>query len=179
MIIGLCGPAGAGKSTVAAHLVAHHGFVRVRFAGPLKAMMRALGCSEREVDGNLKEAPCALLGGRTPRQAMQWLGTEWGREMVDPQLWLRAWAAEAERHDRVVCDDVRFPNEEAAIRGRGGVIVRIDCPWAASVSGGGHASEMQAIRADYVLPNRGDVGMLLFNADLLMCGLAEMRLAMA
>lgn len=159
MLIGLCGPAGSGKSTAALHLVEHHGFTRVRFAGPLKAMMRALGCTEEEVDGALKEAPCALLGGRTPRQAMQWLGTEWGRQMIAPDLWLRAWAAEANRYRLVVCDDVRFPNEEAAIRSRGGIIVRIECPWAAS-AGSGHASEQQPIRADLVVRNavRGDPG---------------------
>lgn len=152
MLIGFCGPAGAGKSTAAAYLVEHHGFVRVRFAGPLKAMMRALGCSEREVDGDLKETPCILLGGRTPRQAMQWLGTEWGRQMIAPDLWQRAWAAEADRHPLVVCDDVRFPNEEAAIRARGGIIVRIECPWAASPASG-HASEQQPIKADAVIRN--------------------------
>ena len=171
MIIGFCGPAGSGKSTAAAHLVAHYGFTRVRFAGPLKAMMRALGCSEREVDGDLKETPCALLGGRTPRQAMQWLGTEWGREMIAGDLWLRAWAVEAEQHDHVVCDDVRFPNEEAAIRARGGIIVRIECPWAAS-AGSGHASEQQPIRADFVVSNaiRDDVTGFLAAATLA-CGL--------
>lgn len=173
MIIGFCGPAGSGKSTAAAHLVAHHGFTRVRFAGPLKAMMRALGCTEDEVDGALKEAPCALLGGRTPRQAMQWLGTEWGREMIAPDLWLRAWAAEADRHPLVVCDDVRFPNEEAAIRERGGLIVRIQCPWAGSAYAG-HASESYPVRADMAVRNdvRGDPSNLARNISGLISGLS-------
>jgi hypothetical protein len=171
MIIGFCGPAGSGKSTAALHLVQRHGYHRVRFAGPLKAMMRALGCTEDEVDGALKETPCELLGGRTPRQAMQWLGTEWGRQMITPDLWLRAWAAEARLHRRVVCDDVRFPNEEAEIRARGGIIVRVECPWAAS-PGSGHASEQQPIRADITLRNdvRGDVAPFRLQLDRLMIG---------
>ena len=44
---------------------------RVSFAGPLKAMMAALGLSSEQIDGSLKETPCDLLCGKTPRQAMQ------------------------------------------------------------------------------------------------------------
>jgi hypothetical protein len=36
MIVGLCGPAGAGKDTMADFLVKNHGFVKVAFADPLK-----------------------------------------------------------------------------------------------------------------------------------------------
>lgn len=60
-VIGIAGLARSGKSTAAAHLVKNHGFVRVRFADPLKAMARALGLNEEEVDGDLKEKPCANL----------------------------------------------------------------------------------------------------------------------
>ena len=41
MIIALSGPSGCGKSTAPAYLAEAHGFARVRFAGPLKAMVRA------------------------------------------------------------------------------------------------------------------------------------------
>lgn len=60
-VIGLSGLARSGKSTAAAHLVSHHGYVRVRFADPLKAMAKALGLTDAEVDGDLKERPCAKL----------------------------------------------------------------------------------------------------------------------
>ena len=46
MIIELGGRAGSCKSTVAAHLAAR-GYKRVRFADPLKDMMRALRLDER------------------------------------------------------------------------------------------------------------------------------------
>jgi hypothetical protein len=60
-IVVLTGSAGAGKTTVAKQLVADHGFKRVRFAGPLKEMMAALGLSEREIDGDLKDKPSIWL----------------------------------------------------------------------------------------------------------------------
>jgi hypothetical protein len=78
-LIALTGYAGSGKSTLADILACEHGFTVVKFAGPLKAMLRALGLDEREIEGDLKEQPCQLLAGHTPRRAMQTLGTEWGR----------------------------------------------------------------------------------------------------
>ena len=124
-IIGLCGYAGSGKTEVAKilHLVA--GYTRIRFAKPLKDMLRTLGLSEDEIEGHLKEVPCDFLGGKTPRWAMQSLGTEWGRDMIHEDLWVNAWAKAAMRVPKVVCEDVRFENEEKAIRDLGGQIWRI------------------------------------------------------
>lgn len=148
IIIGFCGKAGAGKSTAAAYLARTYGFERVRFAGPLKAMLAALGCSPDEIDGSAKELPCDLLGGRTPRQAMQTLGTEWGRHLVTPDLWTRAWIRAAEGKSLVVADDVRFANEADLIRGRGGIVVEIFGDEAGSSSGAGHVSERMAFAPD-------------------------------
>lgn len=168
--IGFCGPAGAGKSTAASHLVQHWRFNRVRFAEPLKAMLVALGLSAEHLDGALKEEPTPLLCGRTPRQAMQWLGTEWGRDLIGPEFWIAAWQAAVERvppsftcHGGfnpirlIVADDVRFANEAQAIRDRGGIVVRIERPGAGSSSGGDHASERTDFVPDRIIRNRGDL----------------------
>lgn len=132
-VIGFCGPIGCGKSTAARILMERYGYRRERFADPLKAMLAALGLSPEELDGPAKEAPAALLGGRTPRHAMQTLGTEWGRQLIDPDLWVRAWELRVggywrRFHAPVVSDDVRFGNEVAAIRAMGGLVVRIERP---------------------------------------------------
>ena len=111
------GPGLAWQVHAVGHLVAKHGFVRVRFADPLKAMMRQLGPGEREIDGDLKEVPSAILGGQTPRYAMQHLGTEWGRNLIHPDLWVMAWKERAKQCERVVADDCRFPNEVQNIYG--------------------------------------------------------------
>lgn len=60
-ILVLTGEAGAGKSTIARELERLEGFARIRFAGPLKDMVRALGLTEREIEGDLKEQPCDKL----------------------------------------------------------------------------------------------------------------------
>ena len=77
-LIGLVGAAHCGKTTVAILLSREHRYVRLRFADTIKDMLRVLGLSDEQLDGNLKEVPTDLLYGKTPRWAMQSLGTEWG-----------------------------------------------------------------------------------------------------
>lgn len=166
MIVAFTGLAGSGKSTAASHLVNAHGFQRVRFAGPLKAMMAALGCTADEIDGSLKEVPCALLGGRTPRHAMQTLGTEWGRNLIADDLWIRAWRAALSDVGgmSVAVDDCRFPNEAEAVRAAGGLIVRIERP-GAGAGAAGHSSEDQAFKSDAKIQNDGSMTEFLIAID--------------
>lgn len=127
MIIGLIGYKGSGKSFVAKRLVDRHGFTCLPMAKLLKDMLRALGLNENQISGSEKETPCDLLGGKTPRWAMQSLGTEWGRRMIHDEIWVRAW-----QHNRppgdVVCDDIRFPNELTRLTPMGAHFIRIKRP---------------------------------------------------
>lgn len=129
-LVGLCGPIGAGKTFAARYFERAAKFERMRFAEPLKRMLMAVGLDVEDVDGSRKETPSPLLCGRTPRYAMQKLGTEFGRECIGPDFWVEAWGGLADARlaagARVVVDDVRFPNEVEAIRRRGGVVLRIE-----------------------------------------------------
>lgn len=157
-LVAFTGPAGSGKSTAAEYLIAKHGFVRVRFAGPLKDMMRAIGLGEAEIEGHLKEVPSPILMGRTPRHAMQALGTEWGRDLIHPNFWISLWQRTAcdvlDHGGRVVVDDCRFDNEAVALRSIGGVIYRLEDRGGIS---GGHVSEAQTVVADGIISNAGSV----------------------
>lgn len=121
----------------------YYGYTPLKFAGPLKEMLRALGLSQTQIEGNQKEAPTDILCGKTPRQAMQTLGTEWGRNMIGGDLWVNAWtnrvASILRNGGRVVVDDCRFPNELDAVLALGGVAVRIHRPDRAQVNQ--HCSE--------------------------------------
>lgn len=135
-LIGFAGAAGSGKTT-AAHLLCDQGFTRMRFAGPIKAMLWALLNAagrdgvviDRMLEGDLKEEPSGLLGGRTPRQAMQTLGTQWGRDLITPDLFtlitIQGARVALRGGGRVVIDDVRFDSEVDAIRSEGGVVYRL------------------------------------------------------
>jgi hypothetical protein len=159
MIIALTGYAGSGKSTAAKILVERHGFTLVKFAGPLKQMLRCLGLGDREIEGDLKEEPHIVLGYKTPRYAMQTLGTEWGRDLIGVDLWANVamestWAV-LDQGGRVVIDDCRFLNEAAAVRTEGGIIVEVMRPGVGPQSG--HASENQIPDPDRLLVNGGTV----------------------
>lgn len=129
MLVGFVGPMGAGKTAAARYLEGNYNCARTRFAGPLKRMARALGLTEAQVDGHQKEVPSDLLCGKTPRYAMQTIGTEWGRDLIGEDLWVNAWKQEAEKllcsGRGVVVDDVRFYNEIAVIEELGGFVVRV------------------------------------------------------
>lgn len=157
VVVGFAGLARSGKSTAAQYLVDLYDFKRIRFAQALKDMLRAVGLGDREIDGDLKEVPCDLLGGKTPRFAMQTIGTEWGRNLIAPDIWIRVWQGAVGRlpaDQAVVCDDVRFPNEVEAIRSLGGIIVRLD-RHSAGIAGG-HVSELIQFEPDVVLKNDSD-----------------------
>lgn len=159
-VVAFTGLAGSGKSTAADYLVSH-GYQRVKFAGPLKAMMRAMGLSEDHIEGPLKELPTPLLAGRTPRYAMQTIGTDWGRDLIGPTLWTGLWyatvSAVLDHGGRVVCDDCRFANEAESVRAIGGKVIRLEGRGGIS---GGHVSERMEFEADRVVANIGDTAFL-------------------
>ncbi len=153
-VVALTGQAGAGKSTAARYLVERHGYTLVKFAAPLKNMMRAIGLTEAEIEGELKEVPSDKLCGRTPRHAMQTIGTQWGRDCIGEDFWVRLWLAEAAKHERVVTDDCRFPNEAVAVRKAGGDIILIGGRGGIA---GGHESERGCGQFDVLVENTGAV----------------------
>lgn len=164
-VVALTGLAGAGKSTLADHLIKTHGYTRVKFAGPLKSMLYAIGLSESQIEGDLKETPAALLQGKTPRYAMQTIGTEWGRAFMGPGFWTGLWHSIAsdvlDNGGRVVTDDVRFDNEADMVRDMGGVVFEVKGRGGIP---GGHVSEA-GVDADVVISNVGTIAELLASVD--------------
>lgn len=141
----------SGKSTVA-QLLCEHNFRTVAVATPLKAMIRTLMEHAGYVDsfifealhGNQKNAPLALLSGRSARELMQTLGTEWGRNMVGTDLWLasvsKSIRAVHESGYNVVIEDVRYTNEmNFLVNQFDATAIKVVRPGVADTSG--HSSE--------------------------------------
>lgn len=137
----------SGKSTVARHLRLQHGYQPLPFAQPLRSMLtpllETLGLTDHQVAYYLHQDKSATIPalGCNARHLLQTLGTDWGRQLVAPDLWVKAWAAQAVTAPLVVADDVRFRNEANAIKLLGGEVWKVwrpgaelDCP---------HASEGQ------------------------------------
>lgn len=167
-IVALSGSAGSGKSEVAKHLVKKHGFELVKFASPLKDMLRAFYMTqgivkrediERRIEGDLKERPDPMLMWETPRYAMQTLGTEWGRDCIGVDFWLNAWLRRVNAIEGpVVVDDCRFDNEADLVRGQGGQVFLIK-PRTKRRKRSVHTSEIGIDTAyiDFTVENNGTI----------------------
>lgn len=155
-IIGICGPARSGKDTAAEFVLAAQGGYRYSFADPLRAMLKAgLGIDMNDPHWKQnKETPIFAFGNKSPRQMMQWLGTEWGRQLVDENLWITLAKNELMRRGPgMVIADVRFENEAGLVHGFGGKLIHLSRRTAPAVHA--HASEggVEIEPGDFVYAN--------------------------
>lgn len=139
-LIGIAGRARSGKDTVANFIVAAIGGYRYSFADPIRAMLVPLGVDMSDPYWQArKEEPIPALGV-SPRRMMQTLGTEWGRQLINPDMWLiMAHQRLLQNGPGMVISDVRFDNEAAWIRKHGGRIIHVIRPDTKAVEA--HASE--------------------------------------
>ena len=139
MIIGVCGLIGAGKDTIADYLVNIHQFRRESFANTLKdAVASVFGWDRELLEGRTKHSRAwreqvdpwwaARLGmpDLTPRWVLQYWGTEVVRRGFHDDTWIASLENRLRKTtDDVVISDCRFPNEIAAIKRAGGVVIRV------------------------------------------------------
>jgi dephospho-CoA kinase len=134
-LIGLVGFIGSGKGTVG-DILEQKGFEKDSFAKPLKdacsfifGWPRSLLEGDTEVSRKWRELPDPFWSEKfgfkfTPREALQLLGTEAGRNVFHPDIWVISLLNRANGR-KVVVTDVRFGNEIDYIQKNGGKIVRI------------------------------------------------------
>ena len=118
MRVAICGRMASGKSRLADELVGNHGFERVSLARAVKLM------GQRVIETMVEDGllPADVLGTKQ-RRLLQTIGAV-GRE-IDPRLWIRDTLTQTEAHERVVIDDVRFPNEAEALVEAGFILIRL------------------------------------------------------
>lgn len=110
------------------------------FAEPIKrivgSLLQSTGIGAAEVDARLygtrKEDPVAAFNNLSARDVMQLVGTEFGRDMINPDLWVLIMRETIRRTLAfgmpVVIDDLRFPNEYDMLQGEGATLVKITSP---------------------------------------------------
>lgn len=170
--VALAGKAGSGKNALAQHLVERYGFTEIAFADAIRDAAIALNPLvpiDMGHNGELIKSTMRLgtlvdsVGWETAkrenvevRELLQRLGTEVGRQIIEPDIWVtiainRAIAAGG----RVVFTDCRFPNEVESVRNNGGLLVRIHRPDVDAISD--HVSEtaIEDIPADLTVMNVG------------------------
>lgn len=171
-IIGLYSSAPqSGKSTTAKFLIENHGYKLVKFAGTLKAMVRAfllemgMPASDIEsyIEGSKKEEVIPALGVSS-RRILVSIGTDWGRNIISPTLWVDAAMNRIETllaaGERIVIDDVRFPNEAKMLRGKGAQLWRVVNPRVQPLGPIGFEGMLDDLDFDYVLHNSNGIASL-------------------
>lgn len=169
MVIGVTGYKGSGKDTVGRIIQEMYGLDHYSFAGPLKAGILAIfGWQEQHLSDPVFKERVDPDWGVSPRQVMQWMGTEVMREAfqdiaphIGTDFWIRRFSHWVNVHKYlpgyrgVVVTDVRFPNEINAIHAAGGLVLRVHRT-STVPSFVEHASEdIGALPVDEVIPNDG------------------------
>jgi hypothetical protein len=138
MIIGVVGFAGSGKGTAGDILVRDYNFTKIAFADAVKDATAAIfGWPRQLLEGDTETsrefretvdpwwAEALERPGFTPRLALQLMGTEAGRNVFHPDLWVKVVEMKMDSLENTVITDVRFPNEIKAIQKSGGFVVRV------------------------------------------------------
>lgn len=135
MIVGIVGFISSGKGTVG-EIFCENGFVKDSFAKPVKDAVsvmfgwpRELLEGDTEYSRKWREEPDSFWSEKfcrefSPREALQLMGTEAGRNTFHPDLWVISLLNRSKGKD-VVITDVRFKNEINHIHENDGVIIRV------------------------------------------------------
>jgi hypothetical protein len=163
-VIGLAGYAQSGKDTLANMLVEQQGYTRLAFADVLRECLYALDPSLRTPRATLRNYVDHLgwdEAKRNPevRELLQRLGTEVGRNILGPDIWVETAMRKVEPGGKYVFTDVRFPNEADAIA-RIGKVIRIIRTGYGPVNGHPSETAVDDYPYDGILLNDGDLSAL-------------------
>jgi hypothetical protein len=172
MIIAISGKIGSGKSTVG-DIFEKQGFVLDSFAKSVKDICSILfGYDRNKIEGStpadrlwrekIDKNNTNLIGKDfTPRDAMVLVGTEFGRNMIHPNIWIETLFNRSDKNKDLLITDLRFPNEYEEIKKRGGIVIRINRPNLTNLinnsNSSNHISEcaLDNHNFDYVINNDG------------------------
>jgi len=156
-----CGKKGSGKTFLATSVIElnRHQFVeKLSFADPLRDMLSQIGFNELHFNGELKNTDLPEFGNKSYRQIMQTLGTDWGRNMIDPDIWINCMNNRFNNISKdvwLVVDDVRFENEYDFLKEKGFSIIKV-ISTTDDYKEDKHISEQLNVEADYQLYNTFD-----------------------
>ena len=114
MIIGVVGKKFSGKDTFADYLCQHYSFEKKAFASSLKKVcMAAFHLTEEQLTIPELKEKIDDYWGRSPRELMQFVGTDLFRNHFDKEIWTKNMYLELKgnRFKNIVVSDVRFENE--------------------------------------------------------------------
>ncbi len=100
-------------------------WLTVRFADRVKDLVGILtNCTRYQLESEeFKNTP--ILYGYTPRQLLQIVGTDFGRNMINENIWVDLTLSNYTEDAKWIIPDVRFKNEVTAIQNLGGLVIRV------------------------------------------------------
>lgn len=161
IIVAFCGAKRHGKDTAAKILIKDYGFTRVSFADGLReTVAKALRVNVSYFLDDEKKEEIDPRTGQPRRYWLQHVGTE-GFRSLWPDIWLWWWQEEikARGYERVVCTDMRFPNEFDIVKSyKNSLTFRVTDP-RKPVNNDGHASEAHyaSLPVDMDIANSGTI----------------------
>ncbi len=144
-LVGLAGRARSGKDAIAHHLEIKHGFTSFAFSDPIKRGAQELfGLTDTQTWHESVKEVVIPHWGLSPRRLFQLLGTEFGRELIHPDIWLmrahlHILGLLEKGYRRICLSDIRFENEASMVHKLGGTLWYVERPGAAVVAS--HKSE--------------------------------------
>jgi hypothetical protein len=167
VIVGLAGRKRVGKDSVANILINKYGYRNDSFANPIRKFIALLTNSVNadetyQLDAD-KEEPIEWLGGISKRYMMQTLGTEWGRDLVHPEIWINAlWRRVDVKNASVplVISDIRYEDEAQSVREKGGWVVHVCRPGLPQTDMHETESNLYIKKTDGIVYNDGDISAL-------------------
>lgn len=130
-LIGIAGRANSGKDVVADFLCRQMDARIMRCADPIKETLNTLfGFPQGAWDDREWRRRVLPMIGKTPRELAQTFGTDWGRQLVNEDIWVADLVARWRQAGcpLTVVPDVRFENEAEMIRKHGGLVLEIVRP---------------------------------------------------
>ena len=162
MLLGITGKAGSGKDTLVDALIRKHGGVKVSFSDPLKTACKALfQLSDSQLYNRREKERIDERWGRSPRQLMQFLGTDLLRNQFDKEIFIKSMRSRVRSllatNPLVIVTDCRFENESHLVRSMQGTVIHLSRKGIQNVND--HVSEQSLCKfsADIAVHNDASV----------------------
>ncbi len=172
-IIAICGHKRSGKDTIANYLV-KYGYKNIKIADQLKTITKQLfNFTNDQVELDIKEH-IDERWGISPRQAMQFIGTEimqYEIQKLLPNIGRRFWIKSfiekdiENNNDRIVISDMRFLHEYEELKKYNIFVIMVTRPDYCNKSNHISETDYLNIPADLVITNDGTVEDLLIKID--------------
>lgn len=173
VIIAICGAKRSGKDVLADHLVNHYHYEKIKIAEPLKHIVNQLfnftpvqtgeGDEKDELDPRW---------GITPRQALQFFGTEIMQFKIQELLpnigrkfWISGLTAKLSPDQKYVISDLRFYHEYEELAKHNAYIIKVSRPSNSMCDPHSSEEEYKKIPHDLFITNDADIKSLLIKLD--------------